>query len=144
MKYSYNDPSLRWWTGSAAWPVYRYADVLLMYLEASNEQGAASQALLDETINKTRARGGLTPLSAGLGQSGIREAIKNERLIEFMFEAKRFYDLVRWGDLVNAVNSRNFGYTGARVIDDQFKLLPIPQREMDANPNMGGNNPPWN
>lgn len=144
VKYTSDNSRTRFGWGLNPWPVYRYADVLLMYLEAANEQSAANQGILDETINQTRARGGLDPLSAGLGQAAIREAIKEERFIEFFFEGKRFFDLVRWNDLVNAINTRDFDYNVNFPINENFELLPIPQREVDANPNITENNPPWN
>ncbi|NJO03802.1 MAG: RagB/SusD family nutrient uptake outer membrane protein [Bacteroidia bacterium] len=144
LKYPTNtDPLLRFGWGQNPWPVYRYSDVLLMYAEAMNEQGMATQDVLDQTINQTRARGGMPPL-VGLGQGEIREALKQERYIEFFFEGKRFFDLVRWGELVQTVNNRDFGYTNNFPITEEYELLPLPQRELDANPNLGVNNSPWN
>ncbi len=143
LKYSMVDPRNRFGWGNNPWPIYRYADVLLMYVEALNEIGSATQEVLDQTINLTRARGGLTPLS-GLTQATLRNAIKQERYTEFFFEGKRFFDLVRWGDLVSAVNNRDFGYGIIITIDERYHLLPLPQIEIDANPSITSNNAPWN
>ncbi len=143
IKYPLLDPLLRFGWAQNPWPVYRYADVLLYYVEAMNEQGLADQTVLDQTINLTRARGGLDPL-AGLGQEELRQAIRDERFIEFFYEGERFFDLVRWDQLEEVVNNRDFGYSNPVVINENFRLLPLPQREFDANPNLGQNNPPWN
>ncbi len=142
-KYSMVDPRNRFGWANNPWPIYRYADVLLMYVEALNEIGGATQEVLDQTINLTRARGGLAPL-IGVSGAALRDAIKQERYTEFFFEGKRFFDLVRWGDLVNAVNSRDFGYGTVITIDERYHLMPLPQIEIDANPSITTNNAPWN
>jgi tetratricopeptide (TPR) repeat protein len=82
------------------WPVYRYAEVLLMLAEAENEQsGRTADALVN--LNAVRARAGLTPSTAAT-QTDIRTAIMKERRVELAFENKRWPDLVRWGT-ANAV-----------------------------------------
>lgn len=84
------------------WPVYRYAEVLLMLAEAENEQsGRTADALVN--LNAVRARAGLSP-SAAVTQDDIRTAIMKERRVELAFENKRWSDLVRWGT-ANAVMS---------------------------------------
>ena len=142
LKYTLEDPRQRFGNGNNPWPVYRYSDVLLMHLEAMNEIGQADQGTLDLTINRTRARGNLPPLS-GISGEALLEEIKQERYTEFFFEGKRFFDLVRWGDLIDAVNNRDFDYGIDFDINENYLLLPIPQREIDANPNITENNPPW-
>jgi len=142
LKYPMDDPRIRFRWGTNPWPIYRYADVLLMNLEALNALGTATQGDLDQTINRTRARGGLPPLMMGAGPA-LLDAIKEERFIEFFYEGKRFFDLVRWGELVEAVNSRDFDYGLVITINEDYELLPIPQVEIDANPNITENNPPW-
>lgn len=135
IKYPVDNDRQRFRWSKNPWPVYRYADVLLMYAEAVNEQGAAGQDVLDQTVNLVRARAGLNPLIGG-GQADIREAIKEERFVEFFYEAKRFFDLVRWGELTDEVNARNFDYEITTTITDADRFLPIPQNEVDANPNI--------
>lgn len=137
IKFESDNPRDRFGWLKSPFPVYRYADILLMNLEAKNEQGQATQEDVDLTINQTRARGGLEPL-VGLGQDELREAIKEERFVEFFYEGKRFHDLVRWGDFVQAVNQRDFSdqndYSIQTNINESFQVLPIPQREIDINP----------
>ena len=135
IKYPVDNPRQRFRWAKNPWPVYRYADVLLMYAEAVNEQGVASQDVLDQTVNLLRERASLAPLTGG-GQDEIREAIKQERFVEFFYEGKRFHDLVRWGELAQEVNQRNFDYEVTTAITAADRFLPIPQRAVDTNPNI--------
>lgn len=55
--------------------------------------------------------------------TALMNAIKLERRAELAFEGHRYHDLVRWGDLP--------------ALPDGFSyIFPIPQREMDVNPNL--------
>ncbi|MFD2932800.1 RagB/SusD family nutrient uptake outer membrane protein [Spirosoma flavum] len=78
----------------ANWKVIRYADVLLMYAEALNENGKTAQAL--PFINQVRTRAGLTGYS-NLTKDELREKIYLERRLELSFEGVRWFDLVRTG-----------------------------------------------
>jgi hypothetical protein len=131
----YSDPQMRSYTGEinsaggADWinhRIIRYADVLLMMAEASNElgDGATAEAMLEQV--RARARGGnnaVLPHIAYSSQSQMRTAIKNERRWEFAMEGYRFYDLVRWGDAVSALGS--LGYQSKNA------WYPIPQPAID-------------
>ncbi len=74
------------------WPVYRYAEVYLLYAEALNEQGKS----VSHYLNDVRNRAGLLN-SLAIGQANIRTAILAERRVELAFENKRWTDLVRTG-----------------------------------------------
>jgi starch-binding outer membrane protein, SusD/RagB family len=74
------------------WPVYRYAEVLLLMAEALNEQGKTSDAI--GYLNQVRARAGLAGTTAS-GQANVREAIFKERRVELAFENKRWFDIIR-------------------------------------------------
>jgi hypothetical protein len=78
----------------ANWKVIRYADVLLMYAEALNENGKTDEALLP--LNEVRERAGLDGYS-GLTQAQARDAIYLERRLELSFEGVRWFDLLRTG-----------------------------------------------
>ena len=105
------------------WPVFRYAEVLLIYAEASNEVNGPTQKAID-ALNKLRSRarnfniGGvhndilprnitkptilddLTTSSLLVStQAAFREYIFYERSRELSAEGKRWFDLVRWGKL---------------------------------------------
>jgi hypothetical protein len=143
----YSDPQMRAFTGEigtsggADWinhRIYRYADVLLMLAEASNEagDGATAEAALEQV--RARARGGnasVLPHIAYTGQAQMRTAIKNERRWEFAMEGYRFYDLVRWGDAVSTLGS--LGYT------NRCRYYPIPQKAIDLSGGVLVQNPEW-
>jgi len=76
----------------ANWKVIRYADVLLMYAEALNENGKTDSALVP--LNLVHNRAGLTTI-ASLPQAQIRDSIAIERRFELSFEGHRWFDLVR-------------------------------------------------
>ena len=78
--------------GDNDWPVLRFADVILLYAEALNENGKTDEALTQ--LNLIRNRSNL-PSKAGLNQSDARTAIRNERRVELCFEGERWFDLIR-------------------------------------------------
>jgi len=78
----------------ANWKVIRYADVLLMYAEALNENNKTVAAMTP--LNSIRTRAGL-PTFAGLTQDQARDSIALERRFELSFEGHRWFDLVRTG-----------------------------------------------
>jgi hypothetical protein len=82
-------------------PIYRYADLLLLKAEAEVDLGQNPS----NEINLVRARAyGANYNAATMGypnqaiDANPREAILQERLYEFVFEGKRWYDLRRMGD----------------------------------------------
>ncbi|MGV3528598.1 MAG: RagB/SusD family nutrient uptake outer membrane protein [Flavisolibacter sp.] len=110
------------WTSNkneSDYPVIRYAEVLLNWVEAKAELGTADQSAIDMSINKIRNRplapeaiaDGVTktaPLNLGdlpndpnrdPGVSPLMWEIRRERRMEFAFEYGRFEDLKRWKKL---------------------------------------------
>lgn len=114
-KWFYNSPTDwdRVTNGQQAAPIFRYAEILLNYAEAKYELGEATQAVIDQTINKLRDRVGMPRLTIGsepadprldaiyLTYAGktiaplLRE-IRRERRVEMAFENTRWDDLMRW------------------------------------------------
>lgn len=122
--------------GGINFTALRYADVLLMTAEALNESGMTAEAI--SFINEVRSRAGLDPLS-GLSQSDLRLAIENERRIEFLSEGHRWFDLKRTGRTITVLNDY-FDSIGLNFsVDETELLLPVPQREIDINPNLEQN-----
>lgn len=80
------------------WPVYRYAEVLLLLAEALEEQGKDGEAIT--LLNQVRTRAGLGAATGNLG-----EAIFNERRVELAFENKRWFDLVRTGQAIDVIRA---------------------------------------
>jgi len=74
---------------------FRYAEVLLGYAEAQNE-AVGPDASVYAAMKEVRARVNLPELPAGLSQSQMRDAIRQERRVELCFENKRFQDIIRW------------------------------------------------
>jgi hypothetical protein len=133
--YKYLDPSATAnGEGSNNFPVIRYADVLLMYAEALNEQGAGNADAF-AAVNRIRTRAGLASLPTSLSQTAFRDAILLERRLELAFEGHRWYDLVRTGKLVEAIKAQN----ATIQVTQNHLLLPIPQTERDVNSNLTQN-----
>tara|TARA_R110001592_G_scaffold55703_1_gene170123 strand:- start:212 stop:1726 length:1515 start_codon:yes stop_codon:yes gene_type:complete len=116
----------------------RYADVLLMYAESLNATGNTNDAY--QYVNKVRSRSGLANLPTGLDKEAFLTQLKHERLLELTGEGHRFNDLKRWGDLGNSLSSKDAGFANFEI--GKHELLPIPQRDLDINPNMK-QNPGW-
>ena len=84
-------------------PLYRYAETLLMYAEAQNELGNATEAVAYLNMIRARARKGTgvenraspADYTGPMDQVSVRDAIYQERDWELAHEAKRWFDLVR-------------------------------------------------
>jgi hypothetical protein len=87
-------------------PIFRYADVLLMFAEAKNEvdgPGVSTDSVYNY-IRDIRKRAGIQVgtasntygLAAGLSVAEMRTVIRNERRVEMAFEEQRFWDIRRW------------------------------------------------
>lgn len=116
----------------------RYSDVLLMYAECLNATGATGDAY--QYVDRVRDRAGLAPLPTGMSQQDFLEQIKHERLLELTGEGHRFNDLKRWGDLNSSLSSKDSGFNNFQT--GKHELLPIPQIDLDINPNLQ-QNPGW-
>jgi starch-binding outer membrane protein, SusD/RagB family len=123
--------------------VLRYADVLLCYAEVINEIEGPQQAV--PHLNRVRQRANLAPLensiyaSAMGSKDAFRNRLKMERSLELNHEGVRWADLKRWGMLENQagideLKTRNTNFNNFVV--GRHHRLPIPQREVDNNPNM--------
>lgn len=89
------------------WPVYRYSEVLLLLVEALNEQSKSPEAL--PYLNMVRNRAGLGNITT-TSQDELRDIIMHERRVELAFENKRWTDLVRTGTAKAVISAY-----GARV-----------------------------
>lgn len=135
------------------WPLLRYADVLLMYAEALNEQSAVPTQDAIDCINLIRRRAhavtddtthDLTPADV-IDQTTFRQVIAHERRLELCFEGHRWFDLVRTGEYQRVMNAYFEQYNSSNyVVEDYNNLMPIPQREIDVNPNLLPNNRGYN
>lgn len=111
----------------------RYAEVLLSYAEAAFRTGNIGEALDKINMVRERARGGnISILPDVTASDDVFAAIVHERRVELALEGKRYFDLVRWG--LAEAQLGELGYQPARM-----GLYPIPQSELDVNPNLEQN-----
>lgn len=115
------------------WIELRLADVILLYAETLNENGASAEAVFD-LLDPIRTRAGLTPLDHTVlnTQALVRQAIYDERRLELAFEGHRWFDLVRTGTV-----DAEMGET----INSNYHLFPIPISEILATNNVITQNP---
>ncbi len=115
----------------ANWKVIRYADVLLMYAEALNENGKTPEAL--KWLNMVRVRAGLLGYP-DLTQDAARDNIYLERRLELSFEGHRWFDLVRTGRALSVMSK--FGMKPHMTVFP----LPISQVKLINNPSIFAQN----
>jgi starch-binding outer membrane protein, SusD/RagB family len=87
------------------WPVYRYADALLLLAEAQNEQGKGGMALTSLNQVRTRAFGNASHNITITDQTALRTAIAHERRVELAFENHRWFDLLRTGTALSVMSA---------------------------------------
>lgn len=130
--------------------IIRYAEVMLLYAEALNENGKAPQALTWLNQIRQRARntpaadpqristtfdltypGTLLPNVTTTDQVALRTAIWHEQRVELALEGHRREYLKRTGRLAQRMAAAK----NIAVSDAKFDLLPIPQTEIDLSNN---------
>lgn len=104
-------------------PIYRYADIMLMKAECLVRTGDAGSA--KPLVDAIRVRAGLT----GLAASPTLTDIYNERGCELSWEGHRRQDMIRFGTFTQA-------HGLAPAVDDHYKLFPIPTAARNANTNL--------
>lgn len=126
----------------------RYAETLLNYAEAKNEELDVPDQSVYDAINAIRARNGVAmpPLPPGLGKDAMRDRIRHERMIELAFENHRFWDIRRWKiapDVLTKLYGMKITKSGAAYVYQKFLvedrifdpaknyLYPIPQTEIN-------------
>ena len=99
-------------TAQHMWVLYRHAELLLNYAEAMNEaygpdakpEGYALSAREALTEVRNSASTSLPKVTA-TDKEQLRKAIKHERRVELAFEDHRYWDLIRWLDAEDVLNS---------------------------------------
>ena len=134
------------------WPIFRYAEVLLIYAEALNETNGPTQAAID-ALNQLRGRArnvntggvhkdvlprvltlqrstGLADLTLGnpliSTQTAFRDYIFYERSRELSAEGKRWFDLVRWGTLKSTLRGMVAKMTAKSLETPVVQWPPLP------------------
>lgn len=120
------------WQSPFNFPLTRFADVLLIYAEA---QVRAEETPNDDAyaaINRVRNRANLAGLR-DLSGSEFLQAVLDERKWELAFEGHRWADLVRYGQLIEAVQGSATGNPiAAENIRPHHVLFPLPAREIQV------------
>lgn len=124
-------------TVQGTFPIMRLADLYLLYAEALNEcQDEPIQEVYDY-VDLIRRRAGLEGVMDSwrkyskypekpATQSGMREIIRRERMIELAFEGKRFWDVRRWLTAETEMNKPIRGWnTMGEVADDYYNIIVI-------------------
>lgn len=172
------------WAGDAArrlaksYAMIRYAEILLSYAEALNQLGNGSYTVevngeqqtftrdLNEikwAFNQVRYRAGLPGMTDAevVNAELVLEKIKRERMVEFLFENRRYYDVRRWGDYESSESETIIGMNTSatkdayyqrvvpgssriarRIVDRKMIFLPIPKTETKRLPSFD-QNPGW-
>lgn len=149
--------------------LYRLGEAYLNYAEALNEADPNNSEIFTY-LNRVRERAGLPGYGTGAGQiplagqGDVREAIRRERRVELNNEGLRWNDIRRWkiGEATLDGNFYGMNYNGSQLSDDENDPLaffrrtiyqrrrfskknywfPVPQSEIDKNPNLV-QNPFW-
>ena len=157
--------------------IIRYAEILLSYAEALNNLTTSYNITVDGTqqtfqrdpeairlaFGKVRHRAGLpAPSQEELASPAVmQQLLEKERMIEFLFENRRYYDVRRWGkyeeteyETIMGMNAEGDGpafYTRTmpsipflknRIVNRKLLLLPLPLVEVRRLPSVD-QNPGW-
>lgn len=102
----------------------RFSDIALVYAEAVGPvQGLP-------VLNRIRERANATLLPEGMSVEDFRTAVLRERALELAFEGNRLFDLRRTA-AVTTTDENAFALN-----EEDAAFYPIPQRELDLNPNV--------
>ena len=118
-------------------PLFRLADVYLMYAEATLRGGGGSEALAISYINELRARAN----NFGVVTAIDLDFILDERSRELYWECHRRTDLVRYGQFSDGTYMWPWkgGVKEGIPTPDYLDVFPIPSTDINANPNLTQN-----
>ena len=117
--------------------VLRYADILLMYAEAVVMSGG-NMADAAAAVKQVRDRANLPEKTYASGEA-LMEEIRHQRVVEFAYENMRYFDLIRWNMLEEALMEHGFEDQAANYNPEQDRYFPIPVEEINNNPNLEQN-----
>jgi hypothetical protein len=119
-------------------PIFRLADLYLMYAEALNEAEGPTNADIFYYIDMVRDRAGLDGLKYSWDtytdypgyyndKDNLREIIRQERAIELAFEGKRFWDLRRWRKITEFNEPPLGWYVEGETPEDFYNVTNLPK-----------------
>ncbi len=117
----------------------RLADIVLIKAEAHAQKGDFTTAMT--LVNQIRNRVGL-PAKSATSKENALDIILLERQLELAFECHRWFDLLRYGKTIEIMDkvkdkTNDFVYRGK--LSSHRLVLPVPQSEIDKNPNLTQN-----
>lgn len=124
-------------------PLFRYADVLLMYAEATANASGGPTTDSYDAINQIRRRAFRLPTDtpdasvdySGLSLPEFNDAVLEERYFELAGEdCSRWHDLIRYEMLGDIVASKKRPSVQILFDESIHVLFPVPTTEIDANP----------
>ncbi len=123
--------------------IYRLADVMLMYAEASNRANGAPDAAAEQYVNEIRDRANLDPVS-GLDVDAFEKEVWTQRYLELAYEGKTWFDMLRTRKVRNDLTGEFDDFVGhgtvwGKTLTENQLLFPIPLREINNNPNLTQN-----
>lgn len=122
-------------------PMFRLADVYLMYAEAVLRGGGGSLASATNYVNEVRERAYEGP-SGNIAASDLTlDFILDERARELLWEGHRRTDLVRFGRFADTdyLWPWKGGVKEGRAVNANYNIFPIPSSDIGANPNLEQN-----
>ena len=130
----------------AHWNIYRYADILLMKAEAAIELDKFDEA--NNLIRETMLRAGM-PYEENFDKVVLRKALLDEKGREFLFEGKRWFDLLRAAKrnkfqnkqiiidmILSGADIKQQAILKTKVYDTLSYYLPIAEHELIYNQNL--------
>ncbi len=131
--------------------VIRYADVLLCYAECLAQLGDVPNAVPYVDLVRTRPSTNLPPMATSTipeiaasisSKDAFLKRLQMERSLELSLESVRWIDLKRWGLLetqagIDELITRDADFANFEL--GKHHILPLPQFEVDNNPNMSQN-----
>ena len=130
----------------ANWNIYRYADILLIKAEAAIELNKFDEA--NNLIRETLTRAGM-PYEDNFDKVVMREALLDEKGREFLFEGKRWFDLLRAAKrnkfqnkqiiidmILSGADVKQQAILKTKVYDTLSYYLPIAEHELIYNQNL--------
>ncbi|MFH5834042.1 RagB/SusD family nutrient uptake outer membrane protein [Halalkalibaculum sp. DA384] len=123
--------------------VLRYADILLMYAEAVTiDAGSVTQEAV-QAVQEVRDRANLATKTMGdyANADELMEEIKHQRVMEFTYENMYYFDLIRWGDMEEALQQHGSPTQVSSYDPVKHKYFPIPTSEVVNNSNLEQNDP---
>lgn len=129
--------------------IYRVAELMLMKAQALTMKGESSWAEAVSLVNRIRSRAGLPAYEKDISEIdelALLEEIFDQKEMEFMAEAKRWYDLL-WlgrigghkykeqmiGKVVDGNVTTNEQWVRSVLQDENAWYLPIPQADIEHN-----------